>query len=59
MLYLYRPPSASESYQQKIRDAVKEVCNQGTSQVLICGDFNYGEINWEKGEATGKAARDF
>ena len=59
MLCLYRPPSATENYNQKIRETVKEVCNQGTRQVLICGDLNYGGINWEKGEATGSAAREF
>ena len=36
-----------------------KVCGMQTRQVLICGDFNYGEIDWGKGNGGSKSARMF
>ena len=30
-----------------------------TRQVLLCGDFNYGEINWDSNKGKGRSSRKF
>ena len=59
VLCVYRPPSASEQYNKQVCKLIENTCNIPSRQILICGDFNYGDINWTKGSARSKYARKF
>lgn len=43
---IYRSPNSPESNNKKIMEGLKKMCDQKYSHVLICGDFNFPEINW-------------
>ena len=46
---VYRPPNTSQDLNKKLCEMVTEMCHMGYDQVLICGDFNFGKIDWENG----------
>ena len=43
---VYRPPSSSRNYNNKIATAIEQIANLQADQYIICGDFNYSKINW-------------
>ena len=50
---VYRSPSSSHRNNAKIRKAIDELVEMNSSELIIMGDFNYKEINWEKDTASG------
>ena len=45
---IYRPPSSTSDKNKLLNDLIKLTDEYSKdSQILICGDFNYGEISWE------------
>ena len=59
LLCVYRPPNSPEDCNKKIRDLMLKVSTFNSRQVLICGDFNYGEIQWVKNRGGGKSSCSF
>ena len=49
---MYRPPG-SQLYYNQVRKSLHAVATSKQDQVLICGDFNYKEINWHENEVNG------
>ena len=48
---IYRPPATAREKNNLLCDLVKLSGDyDNESQVLICGDFNFKEINWEHNE---------
>ena len=47
---IYRSPNSSPENNSKLNDIIGEACAANT-KVLVLGDFNYKEINWELGVA--------
>ena len=43
---MYRPPASSSSYNESVRLAIRRLSAGLQGQLLICGDFNFKEINW-------------
>lgn len=56
---IYRPPNASKRYNKMVRKVIKKMSNLGHRQIIICGDFNYRQINWAKNIATGHEPKKF
>ena len=50
---MYRPPGSQLNYNAQIRKSLRAVTASKQDQVLICGDFNYREINWHDNEVNG------
>ena len=44
---IYRSPSASESQNCLLNTMITEMLEKKHSHVMILGDFNYPDINWE------------
>lgn len=44
---VYRSPSGPPDTYKNIDRMIKEACDMKSSHLLIMGDFNYKEINWE------------
>ena len=51
---MYRSPSSTSENNKKIRQAIEEITNMDGSDIIIMGDFNYKEINWEREKGMGK-----
>ena len=51
---MYRSPSSTSENNKKIRQAIEEITNMDGSDIIIMGDFNYKEINWERENGMGK-----
>ena len=49
----YRPPNASSELNEKLCQALLKICNTSSKQKLICGDFNFREINWNQDTVKG------
>ena len=53
---IYRSGSGSSENNQKLIEIINEACTKGYSHILLMGDFNYPNIDWEhwdfKGEST-------
>ena len=45
---IYRSPSSDTQNAQRMCSAINEMCGKNCSQVIICGDFNLKEIDWER-----------
>jgi len=58
---IYRSPSSSAENDSKINNKMKSVCASGdASHILIMGDFNYPNINWDTvSSATSSAEKLF
>jgi len=52
---VYRSPNASEQQNGQLNKTIGDVMCEGYSHVLIMGDFNYPEINWEMQVSTASA----
>ncbi|VDH94238.1 Hypothetical predicted protein [Mytilus galloprovincialis] len=51
---IYRTPSnSSKEYNDKLVNLMSEATDMGYSHILIMGDFNYPEINWETWNTKG------
>jgi endonuclease/exonuclease/phosphatase family metal-dependent hydrolase len=51
---VYRPPSNKTSeYNDKLCSLISETINKGYSHILIMGDFNYPDIDWENWNTKG------
>ena len=44
---IYRPPAASEETNEQLLLAIQKMCDLPFDQVLLCGDFNFRDIDWE------------
>ena len=44
---IYRNPSSDTQNAQRMCPAINEMCGKDCSQVILCGDFNLKEIDWE------------
>ena len=44
---IYNSPSSDNKNHEDLRKLIMQASNQGFSHVLIMGDFNYRNINWE------------
>ena len=42
---IYRPPTAAEETNEQLLQAVQRICDLPFNQVLICGDFNFRDID--------------
>ena len=42
---IYRPPSADAGYNVKVRELIEKIGCLQNEQVVICGDFNFPQIN--------------
>ena len=49
---IYRSPNCSRQEFTIMTDLIKEVTNTKPSHLLIMGDFNMKEINWEQGDTS-------
>jgi hypothetical protein len=56
---VYRSPTSSETNNIRICQAINEVCREQERHIIIMGDFNYKEINWEKLEGKGERQEHF
>ena len=45
---IYRSPSSDTQNAQRMCSAIHEMCGKDCSQVIICGDLNLKEIDWER-----------
>lgn len=52
---IYRSPSSSHENNTDLVSMLKEICNTNPSHLLITGDFNYPDMNWELGTQTVKS----
>ena len=50
---IYRPPGSPPSYNAQIRKSISCISANQQSQVLVCGDFNYREIDWVETDVEG------
>ena len=47
---VYRNPGSSSENNQELNKSIKEVCKaKGYTHCLVCGDFNFPDIDWENG----------
>ena len=51
---VYRSPSSSHRNNARVRKAIDELVEINSSELIIMGDFNYKEINWEQDTASGE-----
>ena len=51
---MYRSPSSTKEDSKLIRQAIEEISNMNSTDIIIMGDFNYKEINWEDEKGSGK-----
>ena len=49
LCYIYRSPNGTSENDDELCDLITEVCNISNDNLIIVGDFNYKEINWEEG----------
>ena len=47
---IYRSPNSSNNSIIELGKLLEEACSCGCSHLCIMGDFNFKEINWEKGD---------
>ena len=50
---IYRPPSAESDYNEKVRNTIQSLGSSTHGQVLICGDFNFPQIDWTSNTVQG------
>ena len=55
---VYRSPSSSERNNNRIIEALEEICKTREKCIIVLGDFNYKEINWELGKGKGQDQED-
>ena len=55
---IYRPPTAAEETNEQLLQAVQRICDLPFNQVLICGDFNFRDIDWENNTVDSGDASD-
>ena len=48
---IYKSPSLDTQNTQHMCSAINEMCVKDCSQVIICGDFNLKQIDWERHQA--------
>ena len=44
---MYRPPGYGREMNSIFIEQFKKFCEVPCDQILVCGDFNFGRINWE------------
>ena len=44
---IYRSPNSTSENNDRLNESIISKCQEDPSHILIKGDFNYGEINWE------------
>ena len=49
---IYRSPSSEDANSQQLCALLKEVMDAQASHLLIVGDFNFGDIDWETGRSS-------
>ena len=43
---MYWAPDSLVDYSDKINLDIQKICNYKADQLIICGDFNFSEIDW-------------
>ena len=56
---IYRSESEGEEMSDKLVQLVNETCNIGYTHLMITGDFNYKNINWDEMVSNDKIERKF
>ena len=56
---IYRSPNSNDENNSKLSQDLTKICSKLNSHVLICGDFNYPNINWENGKCSSHGASYF
>ncbi|CAC5397992.1 unnamed protein product [Mytilus coruscus] len=53
---IYRTPSnRSQEYTKQLNTLTTEACSKGYSHILIMGDYNFPEINWDSWNSPGES----
>ncbi|CAG2200123.1 unnamed protein product [Mytilus edulis] len=53
---IYKSPSnRSQEYTKQLNLLTTEACNKGYSHILIMGDYNYPEMNWDSWNSPGES----
>ena len=52
---IYRPSNSPIDYNEIVRQTIRKISNSYRGQVLICGDFNFREIDWGSNVVEGSA----
>ena len=48
ILSLYKPPNdLNFEFAQNLRDNLTAMWNDGLQEILVCGDLNFSDIDWE------------
>ena len=55
---VYRSESGTEENNNKLNKLINETCTQGYSHLLIMGDINYPDIDWENWFTPGELSRE-
>ena len=50
---IYRSPSSTQKDNRRIRKVIDELAGMNSRELVIMGDFNYKEINWEENTVKG------
>ena len=48
----YRPPDSSLDYLKEFKMSLRRACEANFDQLVICGDFNFPDIDWFTGTAS-------
>jgi hypothetical protein len=56
---VYRPPSAPESWLDYWKVALRKATSVARSPLLVLGDFNFPEVNFETGQANSRQGAEF
>ena len=51
ILVFYRPPNTDLNYMKDFKKTLKIVCKSNFDSILVCGDFNFPDIDWTTGVA--------
>ena len=46
-MHIYRSPNSTSENSDRLNEAITNICQEDPSHIMIMGNFNYGEINWE------------
>ena len=55
----YRSGSGSQLNNKRLNTLINGICNKGFSHMLLVGDFNYPDADWEKLSAVSTVAQTF
>lgn len=56
---IYRSPNSTQENNQHLNELIKNLNEENFTHLLICGDFNFPNINWETNTSQDPVAQDF